>query len=267
MKKNIKAKIIVLSSEKGGVGKSTTSYNLATNLIYKRKSVLLIDLDIQRSCHKTFEMRKQILDAKIAEYDERLAMPLLPFYREKYLKIRNEIKSLRNKAFEVVSLNENGDVLNFIKEKQSQYEYIIIDTKCNVVKQITKDLFEIADLVIFPYLDSVLDLSTAENIDTLIRAIKDSKPQLKTEFRGLLVCDNSIGKKELNDLELFFSENFIDSHQLLINHIKKRKIYKEAMLAGRGINETNHQYGEIAKKEFEDLVKEILTITNKKGEK
>ena len=59
MKKNIKAKIIVLSSEKGGVGKSTTSYNLATNLIYKRKSVLLIDLDIQRSCHKTFEMRNR----------------------------------------------------------------------------------------------------------------------------------------------------------------------------------------------------------------
>jgi len=51
--------LIVLSHQKGGVGKSTIAWNLATGLQNKKYSIELVDLDVQQTLFYTNEIRKQ----------------------------------------------------------------------------------------------------------------------------------------------------------------------------------------------------------------
>lgn len=266
MKKNTKAKTIVLSSEKGGVGKTTIGYNLAVKIERKGKSVLLVDSDIQRSCHQTFEMRNKLTDAKILKCVSLLEEPLVKYHREKLEELKKELQLIKDRKFAVISKDESSELIKCIKENEYEYDYIIIDTKCSVTKGIIINLIEIANIVIFPYLDSALDLGTAININNLIKALKSSKPQLKTVFRSLLVCENTIRDKELKELEAYFQENFNHTHPLLKRKIKKRKIYKEAMLNGKGICEYRNQNAKIANSEFDELTNEILELIIKRGE-
>src|SRR5438552_3160134 len=62
----IVARIIAISNQKGGSGKSTTTVNLAATLAEKGKRVLLIDMDPQASATKWLNIRgagAEILEA------------------------------------------------------------------------------------------------------------------------------------------------------------------------------------------------------------
>jgi len=51
--------LIVISHQKGGVGKSTIAWNLATGLQNKKYTIELVDLDVQQTLFYTNEIRKQ----------------------------------------------------------------------------------------------------------------------------------------------------------------------------------------------------------------
>ena len=54
----MKPKVIAVANQKGGVGKSTTVYNLGAGLAMNGKKVLLVDVDPQGDLTKMLGLRK-----------------------------------------------------------------------------------------------------------------------------------------------------------------------------------------------------------------
>ena len=144
-------KVISVANQKGGVGKTTTTVNLATLIAKKGKKVLLIDTDPQGNATSglgvTKELELSVYDILVGDtkFNETIQETSI-----KNLKVCPSNISLAGAEVELVSMMSREQRLKTkLDEIKNEYDYILIDCPPSL-GLITLNAFTASDSVLIP---------------------------------------------------------------------------------------------------------------------
>ena len=172
-------KIIALANQKGGVGKTTTSMNLAASLATLEKKVLLVDADPQANASSGLGVDVSEIDCSIYEciidHADIEGLDIIPSHID-----------LVGAEIEMLNLPNREKVLTgILSPMKSEYDYILIDCSPSL-GLITVNALTAADAVIIPVQCEYFAL---EGISKLLNTIKIIKSKLNPslEIEGFLL--------------------------------------------------------------------------------
>jgi len=204
------ARILAIANQKGGVGKTTTSINLAASLALAGRRVLLIDLDPQGNATMGSGVDKRSVEATV--YDVLLGSKPLSRTRVRSGANYDLIPSNRELAgaeVELVNLPERETRLReALKEVQDQYDFVLIDCP-PALNLLTVNGLCAAQAVMIPM---QCEYYALEGLSDLVQTIKKVRAHLNPvlEIEGLLrtMYDprNTLAQQVSDQLQQHFGE-------------------------------------------------------------
>ena len=179
--------IFAIANQKGGVGKTTTTVNLAACLAEKRKKVLMVDMDPQGNATSGFGLDKEkqlrtSYEILLVEADPEECTQYLKDFR---LSVIPSNMNLAGAEVELIGIERREMLLNeALQGIKDQYDYILIDCPPSL-SMLTVNALCAADAVIVPL---QCEYYALEGLTQLINTINLVKKRLnpRIEIEGIV---------------------------------------------------------------------------------
>lgn len=254
------AEVITIANRKGGVGKTTTTLNLAYSLKELGKKVLVIDLDPQANLTRCFDMGnteniKTIGHLLMVELEEEESY-LVEGYTKSYDEIDIIPSSIFLSAVETQMRAETGSeriLSEIIRRVKENYDYILIDTSPSL-SVLTINALCASDSVLIV---ADTQLFAVVGINELLKTVQKIKKRVnsKLKVQGILLtmCENrtNLSKTLMEQVEEMFQKKI----KVFQTKIPKTVKVGEAIYSGQSIKK--YAKGSSVDIAYDNLAKEI----------
>lgn len=209
-------KVISIANQKGGVGKTTTTVDLAAALAELKKEILIIDMDAQGNATSGLGIQKNkvkqdIYDVLVSEVP--LAHMILPT-SAKGVAIVPATLRLAGAEIELTTMMARESRLKTaLKKGKEKYDYVLIDCPPSL-GHLTINAFTASDAILIPVQSEYYALEgLSQLLNTVHLVQKHFNPDLGIEGVLLTMYDarTNLGAQVIEEVRKYFGDRVYDT--------------------------------------------------------